>query len=136
MARFLRIVVAGLLAVDLVVIAGSGWVVGWWIPLTVTSATGILGLFVIGYASWRYGDAIAIRLNGDDALDGGLVAGPMLLLAGVLLLLPGLSTDLAGLALLIPEVQRRAVRALRRRLAGDEASSPAVLPAGAMKTGT
>jgi UPF0716 protein FxsA len=125
MARVFALGIGGLLAVDFAALAGLGWEVGWWVALTEAFATGILGLLVIVYASWRYGNAIAVRFNGDDAIDDRLLTGLMLAVAGALLLLPGLITDLSGLVLLIPGVRRCGVRALQSRVAGREDSSQA-----------
>ncbi|MGD0900692.1 MAG: FxsA family protein [Thermoguttaceae bacterium] len=120
--------IVGLPAADLAAFAGMGWAIAWWVPLAIGFASGMLGLLVIGYGSWQYGEVIAVRLDHDEPLDSGLAAGSMLLLAGLLLVVPGLITKLLGLVLLTPGVRRLAVRALRRRALGDE--GPATLRMG------
>jgi len=114
MFRVWLVIPGTLVLADTAVWAAEGWFVSWWFPLVQGVATALLGLGVIGWASWRYGKAIAARLDDDLCLDGRLVDGPLLLLAGILLILPGLLADLFGLALLARPVRQLIVMVLQR----------------------
>jgi UPF0716 protein FxsA len=106
---------------DVALFSVVAWYLGWGWTLVNGAATALLGLAVGIYCVWRYGGAVASRLDNDDRIDDRLLGGLLLLVAAFLLLLPGFISDIAGLVLLVPAVRRRLVRALRSRSV-DEAT--------------
>ena len=100
-------VIMGLLAWSLAEIAGFV-VMGGWIGLlgvlALVLATGVAGVVVLR----RQGLRLAGAVRGPEALRVAGKAGIMAL-AAVLLILPGFLTDVVGLALLVPMVQRKVV---------------------------
>ena len=80
-------------------------VVGGWIGLigvlALVLGTGVAGVVVLR----RQGLALVVALQRPAGLQQAGQAG-LLAVAGVMLILPGLLTDLAGLALMVPQVRR------------------------------
>jgi UPF0716 protein FxsA len=114
MIRFLPIALIVLVAVDLALLVGVGWVMGWAIPVALSAVTGLLGLLVMVYAERKlrvYGrtDSGNASYAEDDRIITDLVP---LFAAGILMLIPGPFTDLFGITLLIPAVRRRAALTL------------------------
>jgi UPF0716 protein FxsA len=115
-----------LVVVDVLLLAEVGWAATWWIPAVLSLATALLGAFVILCGANRLNEAFG-ELGGDRLTDAfqdldretvyveKLSSGTLIVLAGVLLLLPGPITDVLGLALLMPAVQRRVIGAVMRR---------------------
>ena len=107
-------VIMGLLAWSLAEIAGFV-VMGGWIGLlgvlALVLATGVAGVVVLR----RQGLRLAGAVRGPEALRVAGKAGIMAL-AAVLLILPGFLTDVVGLALLVPMVQRMVVARIGGRM--------------------
>ncbi|MGA2067929.1 MAG: FxsA family protein [Thermoguttaceae bacterium] len=123
--RWLLLLIAAIVA-DVAMFSAVAWYLGWAWALANGAATGLLGLAVGVYCVWRYGGAVATRLDNDDRVDDHLLSGLLLLVAAFLLVMPGFISGVAGLVMLVPAVRRRMVRALRRR----SVEGPAVLKIG------
>lgn len=103
-------------AVDLVLLIWIGRRIGTAPTLALILVTGLLGGWLArreGMRAWRQvrGALAAGQVPGD-----ALLRGLFVFVGGALLIAPGVITDLVGLVLLAPPVQRAAVRRLRRRL--------------------
>jgi UPF0716 family protein affecting phage T7 exclusion len=107
--------IGGLLALDSALSLFAVCYLGWRVMFVETCAAALLGLAVMVLAACHYGDAIAARLDNDACLDGQLIHGPALMLAGLLLACPGMITDLVAVALLVPAVRRLALGAVRKQ---------------------
>lgn len=95
-------------------------IVGGWIGLAGVLAL-VLGTGLAGVAIMRRsGGAVAGMRGGREAMAAAGQAG-LLALAGLLLVLPGLLTDLAGAALLVPQVRGWIVRKIGARVVVAEA---------------
>ena len=66
-----------------------------------------------------------IFVSGEAPL-GGLLDGALRGAAGVLLIIPGFLSDLAAVALLIPQLRKRLARRLSAGLGGEPAGSPVI----------
>jgi UPF0716 family protein affecting phage T7 exclusion len=126
MSRTQGALIGGLLALDSTLSLLAAFYVGWCAVLVEVFAAGLLGFSVLGLASWRYGDAIAAKLDNDACLDEQLLNGPAMMLAGLMLVCPGLITDLMALALFIPRVRRLALVAMRE-MAEVPSGAPTIL---------
>jgi len=120
MTRAFILSVVALIAVDMGFLVGAGWEWGWWAPLSFGFVTGVLGLLVIAYASWRFGSIVAIRLDNDECLTDSSLSGLLLMVAGFMLLLPGPIIDALGFALLFPSMRSYAVKTVRKHFRGNK----------------
>jgi UPF0716 protein FxsA len=110
-----------LAAIDTVLLAELGREMSWWIPTAISLLTGLFGVLVILYGvhrlngtlaelgSYRLGEGTE-DLREESAYAEKFSIGGLIVLAGVLLLLPGPITDLLGISLFIPAVQRRVIK--------------------------
>lgn len=109
--------------VDALLLAEMGREMTWWIPAAISLLTGLCGVLVILYGvhrlngtfgelgSYRLGEGTEDLREDSDFAEKFSIDG-LIVLAGVLLLLPGPITDLLGISLFIPAVQRRVIKAV------------------------
>lgn len=128
---FLALVAVPLIEIALFIQVGG--LIGLWPTLATVVLTALIGAVLLRRQGLAQLAALRGRLReGGDPL-GPLAHGALILVAGVLLLTPGFFTDSVGLALLVPQVRARAIRALGRRIvvmrAGGAGGAAATRPA-------
>lgn len=90
--------------------------------LVLLFATSVLGGLVLGRMGRRLAGRFADMLSRREVAVAEAPGGLLTMIGGILLVLPGFLTDLAGLALLVPAIQRRLIETpqFRRTRPGGE----------------
>lgn len=94
---------------------------GFWRTMAVVLATGVLGVWVLRNQGLSGVTRLRKAMEAGKPPAGPVAENMLRSLAGILLILPGLITDAAGLALLVPPIQRWVAARLLAR-AGAEGS--------------
>jgi UPF0716 protein FxsA len=92
----------------------GGWI-GLWATLGLVIAAAFGGIALMRSAGANAAQRIRVSMAQDTDPSGEIVRMAMTFVAGMLLILPGFLTDAVAVVLLVPQVQRAAFAALRRR---------------------
>ncbi len=124
-AKWLVLIVVGWPLAELVTFIAVAVAVGFGTAVGLALLTSVLGILVLRYGGGAHIRRFRAGLNqaGISALSAD-AAGSFTLVAGILLLLPGFISDILGLSLLIPAVQRRLGARLRRAFGDGPAARP------------
>ena len=79
-----------------------GQIIGLWTTITIVIITGLLGASLAKWQGFIIIKQVKNDLNLGKIPGDSLIDGLLILIAGALLLTPGITTDLLGIALLLP----------------------------------
>jgi UPF0716 protein FxsA len=113
MPLILAFLVLPIIEIALFILVG-GWI-GLWATLALVILAAVAGTALMRGAGADATNRIRASMAQDADPSGELVRMAMRFVAGMLLVVPGFLTDAVALVLLVPQVQRAAFSALRRR---------------------
>ncbi len=102
--------------VELVILLRLAQAITWGPTILLVIMTGVLGAWLARREGFRTLAKIQGELAAGRTPTLSLVEGVMILVAGVVLVTPGILTDLAGFALLVPQIRRRLARRMMESL--------------------
>jgi UPF0716 protein FxsA len=105
-----------LIEISLFVTVGA-WL-GLWITLAIVVGTAVLGVWLIRRQGQKTQSTLKAAFGAESRPTQGLAGDVLVVVAGALLVLPGFFTDVCGLLLLLPPVQRKLLTLAARRVAG------------------
>jgi UPF0716 protein FxsA len=113
--RLILLGLLGLVVAEAAVFLLVAQLLGSFTALFLLFATSVLGALVLGRMGRRLAGRLADMLSRRDLAVVEASGGLLTMIGGTLLVLPGFLTDLAGLLLLIPAIQRRLIDAPQLR---------------------
>ncbi len=102
--------------IEIAVLMQVGEVLGLWPTIFIVILTAWLGAKNVRQQGLATMNSVQTKLAQGQAPSDEIVAGLMLLVAGVLLVTPGFVTDFFGLSLLIPQVRQAIVKMVQQHM--------------------
>jgi UPF0716 protein FxsA len=113
MPLLIAFLVLPIVEIALFILVG-GWI-GLWPTIGLVLLAAVAGTALMRSAGAQAGQRVRASMMQDTDPSEAIVRMAMSFVAGMLLVIPGFLTDAAALVILIPQVQRAAFTALRRR---------------------
>lgn len=112
---WLAALILGLPLVEISLFVTVGAWLGLGLTLAIVFGTAVLGIWLIRSQGSRAQQNLRSALRARNAPADGMASDVLIILAGILLVLPGFFTDICGLLLLLPSVQRALTAYVTRR---------------------
>ena len=125
MFRLLFILFVIVPIIEIAVLMQVGTLLGTWPTVAIVIITAWLGAKNVKQQGIATLQSVQLKMAKGEMPSEDIVAGMLLLVAGVLLVTPGFVTDVLGLSLLIPQVRMAIKRALQTKLMNSRSSTDA-----------
>jgi len=112
---FILFIVIPIIEISVLIQVGS-WI-GWWPTIAIMFLTAWLGAKQVREQGLATLTSVQTKLAQGQIPSDEIIAGVLLVVAGVLLITPGLLTDLFGLALLFPPLRQQFIRIAKQFVA-------------------
>jgi UPF0716 protein FxsA len=109
--------------IEIMVLMQVGALLGAWPTLAIVVITAWLGAKNVKQQGIATLQSVQLKMAQGEMPSDDIVAGMLLLVAGVLLVTPGFVTDIFGLSLLIPQVRMSIKRAVQKYLSSANRST-------------
>ena len=123
MFRMLFILFVIVPIVEIMVLMQVGSLLGVWPTLAIVIITAWLGAKNVKQQGIATLQSVQLKMAQGEMPSDDIVAGILLLVAGILLVTPGFVTDIFGLSLLIPQVRISLKRAVQKHLSSASMST-------------
>jgi UPF0716 protein FxsA len=109
--------------IEIMVLINVGAWLGAWPTIAIVIITAWLGAKNVKKQGVATLQSVQTKMAQGDMPSDEIVAGLLLLVAGVLLVTPGFVTDFFGLSLLIPQVRKALIKSIQQQLVSSSVSS-------------
>ena len=119
---FLFFVIVPIIEISVLMHVGE-WI-GAWPTIAIVIVTAWLGAKNVRQQGIATLNSVQTKMAQGEMPSNEIVAGVMLLVAGVLLVTPGFVTDIFGLSLLVPAVRQALIKTVQQHLVFNQAKAP------------
>jgi UPF0716 protein FxsA len=123
MFRFLFILFIVVPIIEIMVLMNIGAWLGAWPTIAIVILTAWLGAKNVKQQGIATLNSVQTKMAQGEMPSDEIVAGLLLLIAGVLLVTPGFVTDFFGLSLLIPKVRNMLIKSVQTHLVNSKSSA-------------
>jgi UPF0716 protein FxsA len=123
MFRFLFILFIAVPIIEIMVLINVGAWLGAWPTIAIVIITAWLGAKNVKQQGIATLNSVQTKMAQGEMPSDEIVAGLLLLVAGILLVTPGFVTDIFGLSLLIPSVRSMLIKSVQSRLVMNQTAA-------------